>query len=114
MSLTAPLILHTNLYGRLRELLLRPALRAPLVLLTRRRSAYVLFAAPAISLAMFFMVPMRVDHSLSAALAVVGLHVQTVILTRRMLGVWVLVRLDLVIASLSGRDYAERACGKRL
>jgi hypothetical protein len=45
-ALTTPLILHTNLHRRLRELLLRLALAIRLVLLARSVAAGVLISAP--------------------------------------------------------------------
>jgi hypothetical protein len=45
-ALTTPLILHTNLHRRLRELLLRLALAVHLVLLARRIASDILLPVP--------------------------------------------------------------------
>jgi hypothetical protein len=83
-ALTTPLILHTNLHRRLRELLLRLALAVHLVLLAGRVATSVLGSAPSLNISINPPLHDRrsrgnPSYLLSRLLAVGGLHIQLVL-----------------------------------
>ena len=91
-ALTTPLVLHTNLNRRLRELLLRLALAVHLVLLAGRMAADVFRPAPRIEISTFSLVstPSSIASLLFSLLAVGRLHVQLILFASGVHGVGVL------------------------